>query len=141
MALMLPRIAITRTWSDSDVAQLTFEACDGVSVFTNEAFARRLRDIPDVSDVRPRKWWVGSTEVHIRFRYHDREYIVWEPNGDNSRGWIGPDDENAPHIPLDDLERALSRTYGADRAGRPAPKLTVREKSILKRPGEENQPV
>jgi hypothetical protein len=39
VALMLPRIAITRTWSDSDVAQLTFEVCDGVSVFTNEAYA------------------------------------------------------------------------------------------------------
>ena len=36
---MLPRIAITRTWSDNDVAQLTFEVCDGVSVFTNEAYA------------------------------------------------------------------------------------------------------
>lgn len=36
---MLPRIAITRTWSDSDVAQLTFEVCDGLSVFTTEAYA------------------------------------------------------------------------------------------------------
>lgn len=36
---MLPRIAITRTWSDNDVAQLTFEVCDGVSVFANEAYA------------------------------------------------------------------------------------------------------
>ena len=36
---MLPRITITRTWSDNDVAQLTFEVCDGVSVFTNQAYA------------------------------------------------------------------------------------------------------
>ena len=36
---MLPRIAITRTWSDNDVAQLTFEVCDGLSVFTTEAYA------------------------------------------------------------------------------------------------------
>ena len=36
---MLPRIAITRTWSDKDVAQLTFEVCDGVSGFANEAYA------------------------------------------------------------------------------------------------------
>ncbi len=35
---MLPRIAITRRWSDNDVAQLAFEVCDGVSVFTNEAY-------------------------------------------------------------------------------------------------------
>jgi hypothetical protein len=36
---MLPRIAITRKWSDDDVAQHTIEVCDGVSVFTNEAYA------------------------------------------------------------------------------------------------------
>jgi hypothetical protein len=36
---MIPRIAITRTWSDNDVTQLTFEVCDGVSVFSNEAYA------------------------------------------------------------------------------------------------------
>src|SRR5262245_61128145 len=36
---MLPRIAITRKWSDNDLAQLTFEVCDGASVFTNEAYA------------------------------------------------------------------------------------------------------
>jgi hypothetical protein len=35
---MLPHIAITRTWSDNDVAQLAFEVSDGVSVFTNEAY-------------------------------------------------------------------------------------------------------
>jgi hypothetical protein len=36
---MLSRITITGAWSDNDVAQLTFEVCDGVSVFTNEAYA------------------------------------------------------------------------------------------------------
>jgi hypothetical protein len=35
---MTPRIAITRTWSDNDVAQLAFEVCDGSSVFANEAY-------------------------------------------------------------------------------------------------------
>ena len=35
---MTPRIAITRTWSDNDVAQLTFEVCDGASTFANEAY-------------------------------------------------------------------------------------------------------
>jgi hypothetical protein len=36
---MIPRIAISRTWSDDDVAQLTFEVCDGLSVFANKAWA------------------------------------------------------------------------------------------------------
>ena len=71
--------------------------------------ARHLRGIPGVSDVRPRRWWVGSPDVPIRFRYQCREYIVCEPYADNSRWWIGPDDENAPQIPLDELERAIAR--------------------------------
>src|SRR6185295_4167300 len=35
---MTPHIAITRTWSDNDVAKLAFEVCDGTSVFANEAY-------------------------------------------------------------------------------------------------------
>ena len=41
---MLSRITITRAWSDNDVAQLTFEVCDGVSVFRNEAYATRYAE-------------------------------------------------------------------------------------------------
>jgi len=72
--------------------------------------AKRLRDTPGVSNVRPRKWWVGSTDVHIRFQYQGREYIVLEPWGDSSRWWIGPEDRTAPHVPLDELERAIARS-------------------------------
>ena len=35
---MLPHISIIRTWSDDDVAQLTFEVCDGVSTFATDAY-------------------------------------------------------------------------------------------------------
>jgi hypothetical protein len=35
---MGPRIAITRTWSDNDLAQLAFEVCDGTSLFANESY-------------------------------------------------------------------------------------------------------
>lgn len=71
--------------------------------------ARRLRAVPGVTDVRPRRWWVGSPDVHIRFRYRDCEYVVWEAYGDSTRWWVGPQDENAPHAPLDDLERVIAR--------------------------------
>ena len=69
---------------------------------------RALRDVDGVSDVRPRRWWVGSPEIHIRFTYREREYIVWEPFGDNSRWWIGPDDTDSPHEDVEDLERAIA---------------------------------
>src|SRR5215467_12373402 len=71
--------------------------------------AHRLRDIPGVSDVRPRRSWVGSPEVRIRFQYQGHECVVWEPYGDSSRWWIGPDDKNAPHVPLDEIEEAIAR--------------------------------
>jgi hypothetical protein len=70
--------------------------------------AKGLRTVPRVSDVRPRRWWRGSSDVHIRFRYEGSECIVWEPYGDNSRWWIGPD-EGAPPVQLDELERAIAR--------------------------------
>lgn len=70
--------------------------------------ARVLRSIDGVSDVRRRRWWVGSPDVHIRFLYLGREYMVWEPYGDNSRWWIGSEDTNAPHSSIVGLERAIA---------------------------------
>lgn len=37
--------------------------------------AKLLRRIDGVSDVRCRKWWVGSPDVHIRFRYRGLEHV------------------------------------------------------------------
>ena len=70
--------------------------------------SRLLGRLEGISDVRRRKWWTGSPEVHIRFQYCGREYIVWEPYGDNSRWWIGPDDTEAEHVSLADIERAVA---------------------------------
>ena len=36
---MKPKIAIRRTWFDDDVALLTFEVCDGTSLFSIDAYA------------------------------------------------------------------------------------------------------
>ena len=70
--------------------------------------ARALREIEGVADVRPRKWWVGSPDVHMRFIYRGREYVVSEPFGDNSRWWIGPEDTDPPHAAVEELERAVA---------------------------------
>ena len=88
---------------------------DGGVLFAFEVdaqpFGRRLvrvlLQIDGVTDVRPRRNWTGSPDVHIRFLYRGREYVVWEPVGDNSRWWIGPDDTDTKHLPLDELERAI----------------------------------
>jgi hypothetical protein len=46
--------------------------------------------------------------VHIRFLYRGREYIVWEPFGDNSRWWIGPEQTSVEPVSLVDIERAVA---------------------------------
>jgi hypothetical protein len=50
--------------------------------------------------------WVSRRAHPVSYR--GREHIVWEPYGDNSRWWIGPEDESAPLIPLDEVERAIA---------------------------------
>jgi hypothetical protein len=70
--------------------------------------ARVLGQVEGVSDVRRRRWWVGSPDVHIRFLYRGREYIVWEPFGDNSRWWIGPEQTSVEPVSLVDIERAVA---------------------------------
>jgi hypothetical protein len=54
--------------------------------------AKLLAQVQGVSDVRRRKPFSKSSDVHIEFYYLGRPYIVWEPFGDNSRYWIGPAD-------------------------------------------------
>lgn len=52
--------------------------------------ARLLAEVQGVTDIRPRKLFGKSNEIHVEFKYLNRDYIVWEPYGDNSRYWIGP---------------------------------------------------
>jgi hypothetical protein len=55
------------------------------------AVARLLRRIDGVTDVAQRPPFSGESEVHVRFNYKDYPCMVWEPYGDNSRYWIGPE--------------------------------------------------
>lgn len=36
----------------------------------------------------------GWGENRARFKYHGRDFVVWEPHGDSSRYWIGPPRED-----------------------------------------------
>ena len=51
---------------------------------------RLLAGIIGITDIRKRKPFIGSSEIHVEFKYLNRDYIVWEPYGDSSRYWIGP---------------------------------------------------
>ncbi len=56
--------------------------------------AKLLDSIIDVTDVKLEKLFNSSIDVHIHFKYKDKDFIVWEPYGDNSRYWIGPEQES-----------------------------------------------
>ncbi|MCL1142547.1 hypothetical protein [Shewanella gaetbuli] len=53
--------------------------------------ANTLEKIEGVSQIRNRKMFSSQDEIHIRFKFNGIDYIVWEPYGDNSRFWLGPD--------------------------------------------------
>lgn len=52
-----------------------------------------LAEVDGVSDVKPRKMFLNSSDLYVEFQYRGQPYIVWEPYGDSSRYWIGPKDE------------------------------------------------
>jgi hypothetical protein len=52
-----------------------------------------LRRIDGVTDVARRPPFSRESEVHVRFNYKGHPCMVWEPYGDNSRYWIGPESD------------------------------------------------
>ena len=59
--------------------------------FGPSALARVLRRTDGVTNVRLRRRLWGDRDIHVRFTYQGYPCMVWEPYGDNSRYWIGPD--------------------------------------------------
>jgi hypothetical protein len=48
-------------------------------------------------------------DVHVRFRYRGATFVVWEPHGDSSRYWIGPEDPERPRMDVGDLQATFDR--------------------------------
>ena len=61
---------------------------------TRQKTATLLKKIDGVSDVQFCKLFSQGNDVRITFKYLEKECIVWEPYGDNSRYWIGSNNEN-----------------------------------------------
>lgn len=51
-----------------------------------------LATVTGIENVRVRRIFSRESDVHLRFEYQGVPFVVWEPYGDNSRYWIGPDD-------------------------------------------------
>ena len=57
---------------------------------SRRAIARILREIDGVTEVRVRGHFGSQDDIRIAFKYQNSDYQVWEPYGDSSRYWIGP---------------------------------------------------
>ena len=68
--------------------------------------ARLLESVEGVSDVRRWRPFRGWGEMRLRFSYRGVECVVWEPFGDNSRYWIGPE-EKTDAFDIGEIERAF----------------------------------
>lgn len=68
---------------------------------------RLLKDVVGVSHVRERKPFAPNDEIHAEFRYMNRNYVVWEPYGENTRYWIGPRAPEAGAVSVEPIERAF----------------------------------
>jgi hypothetical protein len=56
-----------------------------------------------IQNIQKQKFF-DSSEVRINFIYKNKDYIVWEPFGDNSRYWIGLVDGEKLENNLEDLK-------------------------------------
>ena len=96
-------VSTMKTYADGnrDPTHLVGFEIDSVLV-SRRTIARLLRTVEGVTDVRVRGSWGSKDDVRVAFKYRDRDYIVYEPWGDNSRYWICPAfPEPAADEPLD----------------------------------------
>lgn len=70
---------------------------------------RLLMQVDGVADVRVRRLFGKWEDVHVWFKYRNRDYVVLEPFGDNSRYWIGPKDPEENAFDVRDIENVFKR--------------------------------
>ncbi len=71
--------------------------------------AQILRLTEGVTDVEQRRLFSRDSEVHVKFKYQGHPCIVWEPYGDSSRFWIGPENKDSFAGDMAPVERAFAR--------------------------------
>jgi hypothetical protein len=67
--------------------------------------ARLLQQVEGVSHVERRRAFARASDVHVRFALQGHPCIVWEPYGDNSRYWIGPESPETFSKDLGNIQR------------------------------------
>ncbi|KZC39906.1 hypothetical protein RHOFW510R12_01280 [Rhodanobacter sp. FW510-R12] len=75
---------------------------------SRRTICKLLQAVDGVTDVALASAFGGSDDVRVRFDFHNRQYVVVEPFGDNSRYWVGPANNDSPSESVAPLERAFS---------------------------------
>lgn len=78
---------------------------------SNSMIARILSRTSGVTDVRVRRLFTQWREIHIWFKYRGREFVVWEPYGDNSRYWVGPENENETSMCIEEIKISFEKYH------------------------------
>lgn len=71
--------------------------------------ASLLKAIEGITDVRKEGFGGIPREIHVRFKYQGYDYVAWEPYGDNSRYWIGPDNPDECKKSIRPIEEVFKR--------------------------------
>ena len=75
----------------------------------NSTIGRILSEIPGVSDIKVRRLFSEWREIHVWFKYGLIDFVVWEPYGDNSRLWIGPEDGVDDRVDIERVRIAFEK--------------------------------
>lgn len=66
-----------------------------------------LRRVDGVSSLCLRRPFTGAGDVRATFQYRGRPFVILEPFGDNSRYWVGPEDQAAEKLDISAIEEVL----------------------------------
>lgn len=69
--------------------------------------ARLIQSHELVTNVKLRSRFGSSDDIRVRFNYAGENFVVWEPYGDNSRYWVGPEELKQPLIDISDLKKVF----------------------------------
>ena len=79
--------------------------------FSSACVARFFSRCPGVQVERVRRLFEFGNEVHAIFTLDGDRYFVWEPYGDNSRYWVGPEKGAAPPPSLAKLREFVHSSW------------------------------
>jgi hypothetical protein len=78
------------TFLSNDGTLIAFEI-DNVYV-SRRGITKLLRSSGQVTDVKLQGHFGSSNDIRVSFTYFGERFIVWEPYGDSSKYWIGPEE-------------------------------------------------